>query len=82
MINWIKIEPPYEGAKPEENFITIEDETDKEYNFSEKLSQERTIPADFMVYSKSHQNLLIGTRNGYLTLLDIPAEKISEEEVE
>ena len=33
-----------------------------------------------MLYSKSHQNLLIGTRNGYLTLLDVPSEKISEEE--
>mmetsp|Transcript_33477 Transcript_33477/g.41328 ORF Transcript_33477/g.41328 Transcript_33477/m.41328 type:complete len:140 (+) Transcript_33477:672-1091(+) len=35
-----------------------------------------------MIYTKSHQNLLLGTSNGYLTLLNVPSEKISEEEVE
>ena len=41
IINWIKIEPPYEGAKPEDCFITIEDDIDKEYNFAEKLPEDR-----------------------------------------
>lgn len=82
MINWIKIEHPYENAKPEDAMITIEKDIDKEYNFMEKLPEDTCNPAQFMLYSKSHQNLLLGTTNGFLTLLNVPAEKISEEEVE
>lgn len=82
MINWIKIELPFEGAKPEDCFITIEQDIDKEYNFIEKLPEDTASPAHFMLYTKSHQNMLLGTNNGYLTLLNVPAEKVSEEEVE
>jgi hypothetical protein len=35
-----------------------------------------------MIYSKSHKNLLIGTRNGVLSLLNVPAEKVSDEDYE
>ena len=82
MINWIKIEHPYENAKPEDAMITIEKDIDKEYNFSERLPEDTASPANFMRYSKSHQSLLLGTTNGFITLLNVPAEKISEEEAD
>jgi len=78
MIYWFKIEDPFENAKPEEQFITIYDEIDKEFDFIEKLPRETASPANYILYSKSHQNLLIGTSNGYLTLLNVPAEQITE----
>lgn len=82
LINWYKIEHPYENAKPEDKYITIKDEVDQQYNFKAQLPEEAESPANFMMYTKSHQNLLIGTQNGVLSLLNVPAEKISEEEEE
>ena len=80
MINWYRIEHPFENAKPEEKYITIFDEVDKEYNFKAQLPQDTTSPANFMTYTKSHQNLMMGTTNGFLAMLNVPAEKISEDE--
>jgi len=80
MIHWYRIEHPFENAKPEDKFITIFDEIDKEYNFLEQLPESAAAPASHMHYTKSHQNLLIGTTNGILSLLNVPAEKFSEEE--
>ena len=35
-----------------------------------------------MLYTKSHQNILIGTTNGVLSCLNVPSEKFAEEEEE
>lgn len=80
MINWYRVEHPFENAKPEEKFITVFDDVDKEYNFKAQLPEDASCPANFMVYTKSHQNLLIGTTNGILGMLNVPAEKISDED--
>jgi len=80
MINWYKIDQPFDNAKPEDKFITIKDDIDKEYNFKDALSSDLISPAHFMVYSKSHKNLLLGTKNGVLSLLNVPAEKLSDED--
>ena len=56
-INWFKIEHPFDNAKPEEKFITIYDDIDKQYNFKAKLAEiteEAESPASYMVYTKSH----------------------------
>ena len=82
MINWYRLEQPYENAKPEEKFITIFDDIDKEYNFMAQAPHDAACPANFMHYSKSHMNLLIGSSNGMLTLLNVPAEKLSEDDEE
>ena len=85
MINWYRIEHPFENAKPEEKFITIFDDIDKQYNFKNKLAEEAEeadTPANFMIYNKSHQSLMIGTHNGILSLLKVPSEKISDEDYE
>jgi hypothetical protein len=82
MIHWYRIEPPLLGAKQEDNFITIFDEVDKEYNFKEQLPDGAVEPAAHMHYTKSHLNLLIGTANGILSLLSVPAERISDDEEE
>ena len=80
MINWYRIEHPFDNAKPEEKFITIFDDIDKQYNFKTQLPEDSESPANFMLYSKSHQKLMIGTSNGILSLLNVPSEKISDEE--
>lgn len=84
MINWYRIEQPYDNPnlKPEEKFLKIFDDIDKQYNFKEQLPEEAESPASFMTYTKSHQNLLIGTSNGVLSLLNVPSEKFSDEEEE
>ena len=85
MINWFRIEHPFENAKPEEKFITIFDDVDKQYNFKNKLAEEAEeaeSPANYMMYTKSHQNIMIGSSNGVLSLLNVPSEKISDEDYE
>ena len=83
MINWFRIEHPFENAKPEEKFITIFHDIEKTYNFKSKLAEhaeEAEHPASFMLYTKSHSDLMIGTNNGVLSLLNVAAEKISDED--
>lgn len=82
MINWYRIEHPFENAKPEDKFITIFDDVVKEYNYREQLPKDAPSPANHMLYTKSHQNLLIGTTNGFLTKLNVPSEKETEDEEE
>ena len=82
MINWYRIEQPFENLKPEEKSIKIFDDIDKQYNFKAQLPEEAESPANYMIYTKSHQNLLIGTSNGVLSLLNVPSEKFSEDEEE
>lgn len=82
MINWYRIEQPFENLKPEEKSIKIFDDIDKQYNFKAQLPEEAESPANYMIYTKSHQNLLIGTNNGVLSLLNVPSEKFSEDEEE
>jgi len=82
MINWYRIEHPFDNAKPEDKFITIMDEVDKEYNFREALPPDSESPAHYMIYSKSHAHLLLGTANGVLSLLNVASEKVTDEDYE
>ena len=54
MINWFRIDPPIEGGKPEDAFIKIFDDIDKQYNFKAQLPEEAESPANYMLYTKSH----------------------------
>ena len=54
MINWYRIEQPFENLKPEEKSIKIFDDIDKQYNFKAQLPEEAESPANYMIYTKSH----------------------------
>ena len=61
MINWFKIDLPYESDKEADMFITLTDKIEKDYNFSEKLPMDMSEPAAHIHYSRSHNMMLIGT---------------------
>ena len=52
MINWFRVEQPFENAKPEDKYITIFDEIDKQYDFRGQPDVDG--PAHFIVYTSSH----------------------------
>jgi hypothetical protein len=85
VISWYKVEPPYENqaGKDVDSFLTIQDKVDKDYIFKDAIPDPASqAPASFMHYSRSHQFIIVGTRNGILGTLPIPAEKIDEDDEE
>ena len=56
---------------------------DKDYIFKDAIADPASqAPASFMRYSRSHQTIIIGTKNGIIGTLPIPAEKIDDEDEE
>lgn len=85
MINWYKVDPPgeYPSGKDNDQCLTISDKVDKDYIFRNAFDiPQFYAPASFMRYSRSHNTIIIGTRNGVLGVLPIPSEKIEEDDDE
>ncbi len=82
LISWFKVEPPYLSAdgKFDNSQCTKFLEVDQEYNFADQLRADSRAPASYMKYSRKHASIVIGTQNGCLATLSVPAEPLDEDE--
>jgi hypothetical protein len=92
LMTWYRIEQPIEnsdGTIENSMAIKILDQIDYEYDFFEQKQkitgvedESQRYPAAYLKYSRSYNQIVLGTQNGMLGKVAIPAEKPDEEEEE
>ena len=90
LITWYRVEQPLENQDLSvDNTMTMKilDHVDYEWDFFHNTSKVTgdsddvlKFPAAYLKYSRSHQQILLGTQSGLLGKLAVAAEKLEDEE--